>query len=82
MYKAEYDITEKELIDRSYKRLKEMKMDLIVANDVSKVGSGFNVDTNEVYIIDQKRDVTHISLTSKKEIAGILLNRVNDLTKG
>jgi phosphopantothenoylcysteine decarboxylase/phosphopantothenate--cysteine ligase len=80
-FKAEYDITEKELIDRSYKRLKEMKMDLIVANDVSKEDRGFNVDTNEVYIIDQKRDVIHISLTSKKEIAGMLLNRVKDQTK-
>ncbi|OGD61332.1 hypothetical protein A3K78_01470 [Candidatus Bathyarchaeota archaeon RBG_13_52_12] len=80
-FKAEYNITEKELIDRSYERLKEMKMDLIVANDVSKVGRGFNVDTNEVYMIDPKRDVIHIPLTSKKEIAGMLLNRVKDQTK-
>jgi phosphopantothenoylcysteine decarboxylase/phosphopantothenate--cysteine ligase len=35
-FKAEYNITEEELIERSYKRLKEIKMDLIVANDVSK----------------------------------------------
>ena len=80
-FKAEYDITEKELIDRSYKRLKEMNMDLIVANDVSKVDRGFNVDTNEVYILDQKSDVIHISLTSKKEIASKLLNRVKDQMK-
>jgi phosphopantothenoylcysteine decarboxylase/phosphopantothenate--cysteine ligase len=80
-FKAEYDITEEELIERSYKRLKEMKIDLIVANDVSKVDRGFNVDTNEVYIIDQKRDVIHISLTTKKEIAGRLLDRVINQTK-
>lgn len=80
-FKAEYDITENELIDRSYKRLKEMKMDFIVANDVSKVDRGFNVDTNEVYIIDQKHDVIHIPLTTKKEIAGILLDRVRDNIK-
>jgi phosphopantothenoylcysteine decarboxylase/phosphopantothenate--cysteine ligase len=80
-FKAEYDITEEELIDRSYKRLKEMKMNLIVANDVSKKNRGFNVDTNEVYIIDPKRDVLHISLTSKKEIASRLLDRVRDRIK-
>jgi len=80
-FKAEYDITEEELIDRSYKRLKEMKMNLIVANDVSKENRGFNVDTNEVYIIDPKRDVLHISLTSKKEIAGRLLDKVRDRIK-
>jgi phosphopantothenoylcysteine decarboxylase / phosphopantothenate---cysteine ligase len=80
-FKAEYDITEEELIERSYKRLKEMKMNLIVANDVSKKNRGFNVDTNEVYIIDPKRDVLHIALTSKKEIAGKLLDRVRDRIK-
>jgi phosphopantothenoylcysteine decarboxylase/phosphopantothenate--cysteine ligase len=80
-FKAEYDITEEELIERSYKRLKEMKMNLIVANDVSKENRGFNVDTNEVYIIDPKRDVLHIALTSKKEIAGKLLDRVRDRIK-
>jgi phosphopantothenoylcysteine decarboxylase/phosphopantothenate--cysteine ligase len=77
-FKAEYNITEEELIDRSYKRLKEMRMNLIVANDVSKENIGFNVDTNEVYIIDAKRKVLHIALTSKKEIASKLLDLVRD----
>ena len=80
-FKAEYNINEDELIDRSYKRLKEMKMDLIVANDVSKENRGFNVDTNEVYIIDPKRDVLHITLTSKREISGMLLDRIRDRIK-
>ena len=80
-FKAEYNITEEELVDRSYKRLKEMGMDLIVANDVSKENRGFDVDTNEVYIIDPKRDVLHIPLTSKREIAGRLLDRVRDQIK-
>ena len=44
-----------------------MRMDLIVANDVSKEDRGFDVDTNEVYIVDPKCDVLHIPLTSKKE---------------
>lgn len=80
-FKAEYDISEEELIDRSYKRLKEMKMNLIVANDVSKENRGFNVDTNEVWIIDPKRKVLHIALTLKKEIAEKLLDAVRDQTK-
>ncbi len=57
-------------------------MNLIVANDVSKEDRGFNVDTNEVYIIDPKRKVLHIALTSKKEIASKLLDIVRDQTKG
>ena len=75
-FKAEYNISDEELIERSYKRLLEMKMDLIVANDVSKEDRGFDVDTNEVFIVDPKGDVLHISLTSKKEIASKLLDKV------
>ncbi len=77
-FKAEYNINEKELIERSYMRLKEMKMNLIVANDVSKEKRGFNVDTNEVWIVDPKRKVLHVALTSKREIAGKLLDLVRD----
>ena len=77
-FKAEYNITEEELINRSYKRLKEVKMNLIVANDVSKKNQGFNFDTNEVYIIDPKKNVLHIPLTTKREIARILLDKIKD----
>ncbi|MFA5869513.1 MAG: bifunctional phosphopantothenoylcysteine decarboxylase/phosphopantothenate--cysteine ligase CoaBC [Candidatus Bathyarchaeia archaeon] len=77
-FKAEYNISPEELVDRSYKRLKEMKMNLIVANDVSKENRGFNVDTNEVYIIDSKRVITHIPLTTKREIAVKLLDKIRD----
>ncbi len=53
-----------------------MSMDLIVANDVSKENRGFNVDTNEVWIVNPKRKVEHIALTTKREIAGRLLDAV------
>jgi phosphopantothenoylcysteine decarboxylase/phosphopantothenate--cysteine ligase len=75
-FKAEYNITEEELVEKSFRRLKEMNMDLIVANDVGKENQGFNVDTNEVYIINPKRNVLHIGLTSKREIAARLLDAV------
>ncbi len=78
-FKAEYNIGEEELVDRSFTRLKEMKMDLIVANDVSKVGRGFNVDTNEVWIVDREKNLLHIPLTSKREIAEKLIDRVKAL---
>ncbi|MCX6641960.1 MAG: bifunctional phosphopantothenoylcysteine decarboxylase/phosphopantothenate--cysteine ligase CoaBC, partial [Candidatus Bathyarchaeota archaeon] len=72
-FKAEYNIKKDELIDRSYNRLKEMKMDLIVANDVSQENAGFGVDTNEVYIIDKNKSIVHIVLSQKREIASKLL---------
>jgi phosphopantothenoylcysteine decarboxylase/phosphopantothenate--cysteine ligase len=48
-------------------------MDLIVANDVSRKGSGFGTDTNEVFIIDTKKNIEHYS-TTKYEIAEKILN--------
>jgi len=75
-FKAEYNVSEEELIERAYKRLKEVDMDLIVANDVSKEGVGFAVETNEVYVIDGKKKVAHISLTSKINVAKKVLDIV------
>jgi phosphopantothenoylcysteine decarboxylase/phosphopantothenate--cysteine ligase len=80
-FKAEYNISEQELIDRSYKRLMEAGMDLIVANDVSKQGVGFAVDTNEVYVIDKNKEITHISLTSKASVAKKILDIVDSHLK-
>jgi phosphopantothenoylcysteine decarboxylase/phosphopantothenate--cysteine ligase len=68
-FKAEYNLPEEELVERAYKRVKEVGLDLIVANDVSKEGVGFSTETNEVYIVDPEKQVTHVNLTSKRNIA-------------
>ncbi len=67
-FKAEYNVSEKELIDRAYETLQKAHADWIVANDVGKKGRGFGVDTNEVWIVDKKKKVTHVPLSSKREI--------------
>jgi phosphopantothenoylcysteine decarboxylase/phosphopantothenate--cysteine ligase len=68
-FKAEYNVPSEELVQRAYKRVKEVGLDLIVANDVSKEGVGFSTETNEVYIVDPEKQVTHVDLTSKRNIA-------------
>lgn len=72
-FKAEYNISEEELVERAYKRLKEAGMDLIVANDVSKEGVGFVVDTNEVFVVDRVRSITHIEKQPKSTVANRIL---------
>jgi phosphopantothenoylcysteine decarboxylase/phosphopantothenate--cysteine ligase len=81
-FKAEYDITEKELLRRATKRMGEADMDMIVANDVSKDQVGFGTDTNEVFIIDRGGEVTHVPLSSKREVADQLLNKVKEKMTG
>jgi len=75
-FKAEYDVSDDTLIDRAHSRLREMGMDLIVANDVSREDAGFGTDTNEVFIIDPEKNVTHIPITGKEDIAQRLLTIV------
>jgi phosphopantothenoylcysteine decarboxylase/phosphopantothenate--cysteine ligase len=69
VFKAEHSITNQQLIKRSLKVLYKSKADLVIANDVAKTGSGFRFETNEVMIVDKEKNVIHIPLTSKKNIA-------------
>jgi phosphopantothenoylcysteine decarboxylase / phosphopantothenate---cysteine ligase len=51
------------------------RVDLIVANDVSEPGAGFDGDTNAVTIIDAAGEQP-VPLQSKAQIAAIILDRV------
>ncbi len=73
-FKAEYNVSDDTLIERAYKRLLEADMDLIVANDVSREGVGFAVDTNEVYVIDREKEVVHIPKAPKMIVARKILD--------
>jgi phosphopantothenoylcysteine decarboxylase/phosphopantothenate--cysteine ligase len=77
-FKAEFNVTDEELVQRSFKSMNNSNMNLIVANDVSRKQVGFGTDTNEVFIIDRKRNIDHIELTSKDQIAQKLLNRIQE----
>jgi phosphopantothenoylcysteine decarboxylase/phosphopantothenate--cysteine ligase len=54
------------------------QIDLIVANDVSMPGAGFEVDTNEVTIIGEDGSA-HLPLQSKSKVAAALLDRIEAL---
>ena len=80
-FKAEYDLTDEELIQRSHKRMVEAGMDLIVANDVARKNTGFGTDTNEVFIIDTEKNVNHVTLASKYVVASKILDTVLEAIK-
>jgi phosphopantothenoylcysteine decarboxylase/phosphopantothenate--cysteine ligase len=61
-------------VDRAEKKMQKKNMDMVVFNDVSEPGAGFEVDTNRVVIIGGKgRTVTE--LLSKDSVADIVLDR-------
>ncbi len=68
-FKAVYNETEKNLIEKGKEKLKENNADYIVVNDVGEKGIGFGADDNEVYIISQKGLVTHVKKSPKTEVA-------------
>jgi len=81
-FKAESRLTEKELIDKSYERLKTADADFIVANDVSRGGSGFGEESNEVLMINRKRLTTKIKIQPKRAVArkifDVYLNQIEE----
>ena len=63
-----------DLIVNAGKKLREKNLDLIVANNVSEEGSGFDVDTNSATILDRRGAVHPLPLMGKEELA----NRIYD----
>jgi len=59
-------------------KLEKKAADLIVANDVSRAGAGFDVDTNAVSIVS-KAGVEDVPLQSKSAVAARILDRVEQL---
>ncbi|MEK6869290.1 MAG: bifunctional phosphopantothenoylcysteine decarboxylase/phosphopantothenate--cysteine ligase CoaBC, partial [Nanoarchaeota archaeon] len=78
-FKAEYNVSEKVLIDRAYELLKSANADFVVANDVGKKGRGFDTETNEVFVVDKNRGVRHLKLADKRIIGNSILDEI--LTK-
>jgi phosphopantothenoylcysteine decarboxylase/phosphopantothenate--cysteine ligase len=60
--------------DRAVRKMQEKHMDMIVFNNVSEAGAGFEVDTNSVVIIDRKGK-TATGLLSKDSVADAILDR-------
>ena len=65
-------------IDRARRKLTAKNVDMIVYNDVSSKGSGFDVDTNEVVIIDRERE-GKLPVMDKEEVAGAIFDRILEL---
>jgi phosphopantothenoylcysteine decarboxylase/phosphopantothenate--cysteine ligase len=57
-------------------KLRRKQLDLIVANDVSAPGVGFEHDTNEVVIVSARGGEQHVPLRGKRAVADAILDAV------
>ncbi len=64
------------LLENARQKLEGKNLDLIVANDLSQEGAGFDVDTNRVTLLYRDGHAEEIPLMGKGELADRLLDRI------
>lgn len=74
IFSAETENLEK----NAYDKLIRKKADMVVANDITKEGAGFNVDTNIVTVLTEKNKYDYDKM-KKSELAQILTDRIKEL---
>ena len=69
------------LIENAKSKIDSKNLSLIAANDVTREGSGFGTDTNQVTLIDKSGRTEELPLLSKYEVGHRLLDRIVGLLK-
>jgi len=67
------------IVENAQKKLKEKDLDLIVANDVSEEGIGFESDDNQVSLVSADGKTIHTERKSKREISQIIMDRIEEI---
>jgi phosphopantothenoylcysteine decarboxylase/phosphopantothenate--cysteine ligase len=66
------------LIENSTQKLKQKYCDMIIANDVSKRETGFNVDHNKISIIEKNGKIENLPKNTKSYIAEKIAKKIID----
>jgi len=67
------------LTEYATKKMTEKNMDLIVANDITQPGAGFQSETNIVKILDRDGGAEDLPIMDKMEVASRILDRILEL---
>jgi len=70
-----------DLLPNARRKMEEKNLDIIVANDVTAPGSGFQHDTNQVKILRRDGSVEDLPLMPKDEVAHRVLDHVLQIRK-
>ncbi len=68
-----------DLLQNAGKKLAEKNLDMVVANDISQSGAGFNIDTNIVKLLFKGGRVEELPIMGKEELADVILDRVVEM---
>ena len=70
-----------DVIENAHGKLVDKGLDLIAANDVTSVDSGFASDTNRVALLDRDGGVTELGLLTKYDVGHRILDKVVHMLK-
>jgi phosphopantothenoylcysteine decarboxylase/phosphopantothenate--cysteine ligase len=65
-----------DVIDYARSKMEKKGLDLVVANDITKDGAGFNTDTNIATILTRNGGQIDVPLMSKRELADKILDQI------
>ena len=69
------------LVEEASRKLREKNLDVMVANDPTTPGAGFDVDTNVAVLIDRDGKATETGLIAKRQLAEMILDRILPLLR-
>jgi phosphopantothenoylcysteine decarboxylase/phosphopantothenate--cysteine ligase len=69
----------RDVLQNGRRKLEAKGLDLLVANDATEPGAGFEVETNRVTFLSAAGEDEHLPLLSKAEVADRILDRVEAL---
>jgi len=69
------------LLEYAERKLREKGLDLIVANDITRAGAGFDVETNAAMILKRDGSRVELPLQSKRELADRALDEIAKLRR-
>jgi len=79
-FKAEINLSKKELIMEARKKMKESNADMIVANDVGSIRYRKNQENNEVIIVNSKTEISS-GWSKKEKIAKFIRKQIEEQLK-
>lgn len=70
-----------DLIANAKAKIDSKNLDMIVANDITQEGAGFNVETNIVKLIRKDGSIRELPIMKKGEVAQEILNEIANIMK-
>jgi phosphopantothenoylcysteine decarboxylase / phosphopantothenate---cysteine ligase len=75
-FKAEYHVSDRILMERSYRKLLDSDADMVVANDVGTEGALIGSDSNKIMIVDKFKNYYDFPLQNKESVAENILKLI------